>query len=66
MHIDHPEYQKAIKSRTTIMNLDDYYKKFMFADGENDNEDAKYLLIFTNIVKDNDIMEFYIELDLFS
>lgn len=64
MHIDNPQYETAMELRTTIMNLDDYYKRFMFANGYNDN--AKYLVIFTDIIDDNDLMECFIELDLFS
>ncbi|CAG8744813.1 21157_t:CDS:1, partial [Rhizophagus irregularis] len=47
------------------MNLDDYHKKFMFACKHPDIARVKHLEIFTDIVKDSDIMEYYIELDLF-
>ncbi|GES88695.1 hypothetical protein GLOIN_2v1764552 [Rhizophagus clarus] len=48
------------------LNLDDYHKKFMFADRYNNNLRANYLEIFTDKVRDNDVMECYIVLDLFS
>jgi hypothetical protein len=31
--LKHLQYKPAIESQITIMNLDDYYKKFMFACG---------------------------------
>jgi hypothetical protein len=65
MYISHPDYKAAFDSRTTIMNLDDYYRKFMFACGYNDYIGIKYLEIFTDLVKDSDIMKCYVELDLF-
>ncbi|CAB4474321.1 unnamed protein product [Rhizophagus irregularis] len=65
IYVKHLQYKPAIESRTTIMNLDDYYKKFMFACEHPDIARVKHLEIFTDIVKDSDIMEYYIELDLF-
>ncbi|GBB83398.1 hypothetical protein RclHR1_10110010 [Rhizophagus clarus] len=38
----------------------------MFADRYNNNLRANYLEIFTDKVRDNDVMECYIVLDLFS
>lgn len=65
MYISHPDYTTAFNQRTIIMNLDDYYRKFMFACGYNDSTGIKYLEIFTDIVSDSDIMKCYIELDVF-
>uniref|UniRef100_U9T2K4 Uncharacterized protein n=1 Tax=Rhizophagus irregularis (strain DAOM 181602 / DAOM 197198 / MUCL 43194) TaxID=747089 RepID=U9T2K4_RHIID len=65
MYVKHLQYKPAIKSQNTIMNLDDYHKKFMFACKHPDIARVKHLEIFTDIVKDSDIMEYYIELDLF-
>ena len=63
MDIGHPEYKEAFASRTTIINLDDFYKKFMFACRY--NEEMMYLQIFTDLVKNSEIMECYQEIDLF-
>ncbi|PKC00636.1 hypothetical protein RhiirA5_427882 [Rhizophagus irregularis] len=60
IYVKHLQYKPAIESRTTIMNLDDYYKKFMFACEHPDIARVKHLEIFTDIVKDSDIMEYYI------
>ncbi|CAI2197299.1 1585_t:CDS:2, partial [Funneliformis geosporum] len=65
MDVGHPEYKEAFALRTIIINLDVYYKKFMFARGYNNNAGMKYLQIFTDLVKDSDIMECYIAMDLF-
>lgn len=61
----YPDYKPAIASRTTILNLEHYYKKFMYAHGYNGTVGIKYLEIFTDLVEDSDIMECYVDLDLF-
>ena len=65
MDTDHPEYETAIATRTRIINMDDFYKNFMYARGYNEISGTKWLQIFTDLVGDSDIMECYVELDLF-
>lgn len=62
MDVEHPEYKSAIAHKTTIINLDEYYKRFMFSYGYTN---IKYLEIFTDLVKDDYNMKCYMVLDLF-
>ena len=64
-HPEYPEYETAIATRTSIINMDDFYKNFMYACGCNEISGTKWLQIFTDLVGDSDIMECYVELDLF-
>ncbi|CAG8449817.1 16571_t:CDS:2 [Funneliformis caledonium] len=66
MDIDYPEYRTVIATQITIINLDDFYKKFMYACRYNGISETKWLQIFTDLVENSDIMKCYIELDLFS
>jgi len=65
MDTGHPEYETAIATRTSIINMDDFYKNFMYARGYNEISGTKWLQIFTDLVEDSDIMKCYVELDLF-